>query len=316
MSSPDNSPAPRRWPSLLVIGISLVGILLLIIGGAVWKGYQAGLTEREQEWQATQAIELNKQYNLGLVDLAAGRYELAGERFEYILKIDPNYPGAADKLTEAKVAQQITPTITPLPSLTPLAPVTPAADPASIFALAQQSQAATNWDEAIQRLTQLRALDPTYKASQVDQMLFTALRNRGVARIQAKDLEGGIFDLNQAEALGKLDQDAKNHRLWARYYLDALSYWGLNWQKTVELLSELHSFAPYFQDTPAKLHEAQLNYAAQLTAAGDHCGAAEQYAAAQALSAVPAIADKLATAQVECIPTPADGSTATPTAIP
>lgn len=311
MSSTANTPAPRRRLPLFVIGICLVGLLLLVIGGAIWGGYKAGLNQRQSEWQATVTADLKNQYDLGLADLAAGRYELANKRFEYILSLDPNYPGAAEKLIQTKVNLQITPTVTPLPLPTAVATplvTTPQENPGSILALAQQSQAAKNWDDVILKLTQVRALDPNYEAAQVDQMLFAALRNRGVARIDAKDLEEGIFDLNQAEALGKLDQDAKSRRLWARYYLDGMSYWGLNWQKTVELLGELHSFAPYFHDTAAKLHEAQLSYAAQLTTAGNYCEAAKQYADAQALSPAQAIADKLAAVQAKCVATPAAGS--------
>ncbi len=314
----DPLPTPRRWSSILLIVIGVLAVVVLSAGVAIWGGYQAGLKQHQSQAQATRSAELKTQYDLGVADLAAGHNELARQRFEYILGIEPNYPGAAEKLAEAKVVLQITPSTTPLPlpTLTPLAQGT---DPASIFALAQQSSAGKNWDDVIQNLSDLRALDPAYKPAEVDKLLFTALRSRGVARIDTQQLESGIFDLNQAEALGTLDTDAKSHRLWARYYLDAMSFWGLDWGKTVQLLSELHTFAPYFYDSASRLYEARLKYAAQLEAGKHFCEAAAQYTEAQAQSPAPAVAEKLAAAQSQCVPTPVGGESTpdtTPTPAP
>jgi tetratricopeptide (TPR) repeat protein len=318
MSVDENPPSPTRRPPLILIALGVLAVFAITIGVAIWGGYQSGLRQHQSQIQATRSAELKNQYDLGVADLAAGHNELAQQRFEYILGIDPSYPGAAEKLVEAKavVVPEMTPSATPVP-LPTVTPVTTGTDPASLLALAQQSSTSKNWDEVIQRLSDLRAADPNYQPAEVDKLLFTALRNRGVARIQAKDLESGIFDLNQAEALGKLDTEAQSHRVWARYYLDAMSFWGLNWKKTVELLSELHGFAPYFHDTAAKLTEARLNYAAQLVSAKNFCEAATQYAEAQKLSPTQAVADKQAAAQAQCVPTPVGGeatpgATATP----
>jgi tetratricopeptide (TPR) repeat protein len=321
MSLPENTPAPRRRLPYVFIAIGVIVILLLTVGGAIWGGYQAGIDERQKQSQATLTVELKKQYDLGVTDLAAGHSELARQRFEYILSHDPNYPGAMQKLTEASEVLQVTPTATALPapivSISPT-PATTGENTASVFALAQQSSAAKNWDDAIRKLSQVRALDPNYETAQVDQMMFTALRNRGVAHIDGTDLEGGIFDLNQAEAFGKLDQDASSHRIWARYYLDAQSYWGLNWPKTIQLLNDLHGFAPYFHDTAAKLREARITYAAQLSTAEKYCDAVAQYTEAQTLAPKPDTADKLSAAQAKCAsaPTPGTPAAGEPTSTP
>jgi hypothetical protein len=52
-----------------------------------------------------------------------------------------------------------------------------------------------------------------------------------------------------------------------------------------------------------------VKYAAQLSAAGDYCGAAEQYATAQTLFTDQGLGDAQATAQAGCLTTP----TLTPT---
>ncbi|MGH2524613.1 MAG: hypothetical protein ACRDH2_19070, partial [Anaerolineales bacterium] len=223
------------------------------------------------------------------------------ERFEYVLQLDPNYPQAAEKLAEARQALLATATPTPEPTLTP-APLSD--DPATILALAQQYAQAANWDGVIEQIARLRVISPAYEIVTADDLLFTAFRNRGLARIQGDAMEAGIRDLDQAAQFGPLDPEASSYRTYARYYLAAQSYWGLDWGQTVTILRELHLIAPNFRDTAPKLYQATLNYAAQLAAAGDYCAAAEFYAAAQTLAADQAIADAQATAAAICLLTP------------
>jgi tetratricopeptide (TPR) repeat protein len=289
-----------------VIGLSFACILLTVVGSAAWGGYQAGLAQRESQLQATQAVELKLQYDLGVTDLAAGRYTVAVERFQYILKIYPDYSGVAEKLAQAQSALHAT--ATPPRSVTPAASATGPA-PARIFALAQHYYLSGDWNAVINQLVLLDALDPNYESVKADGLLFVALRNRGLERILDDEMEAGIFDLDQAEAFGPLDGEAANYRAWARLYLAAQSYWGVNWEQTVEILQQLYVLAPNFHDTSHKLYQATVKYAAQLAAAGDACGAAEQYAAAQTLFTDQGLMDAQATAQAGCLITP----TLTPT---
>jgi tetratricopeptide (TPR) repeat protein len=313
VSETTSSTGPARLTRpLSLLGWSFACILLAVLGGCALAGYRAGVNQRDQRLRATQAAELQQQYDLGVADLAAGRHELAAERFQYILNLDPDYPGAAEKLAEAHA--KMNHTATPAPTATPL-PVSQ--DPAEIFALAQKAYTSGDWDGVIALLSQLHALDPDYKAVEADGMVFVALRNRGVARIQQGDeMEAGIFDLDQAKAFGPLDSEALNYRAWARLYLDAQSYWGVNWQQTVETLKLLYVLAPNFHDTSRRLYEATLSYAAQLAASGDHCAAAEQYAASQQLFVDPGVAEAQATAQAVCLLTPTPTPTLDLTAAP
>jgi hypothetical protein len=149
-------------------------------------------------------------------------------------------------------------------------------------------------------------------------MLFVALRNRGIARILGDELEGGMADIDQAEAYGPLDTEAANHRAYARLYLEALSYWGLDWGEAMRILQQLYPIAPYFHDTASRLYQSTVNYANQLVAAGDYCTAAEHYAEAQVLQADDAVAAKLVDAQTACAqtPTPDPNATVDPNATP
>lgn len=283
--------------------------LLVSLGAASYAGYQTGLNQRATSQQATAAADLRVQYDLGIADLNGGRFAVAVERFEYILALDPGYPGAAVMLARAQAALQVTPTsaATPAPA---------GRTPAEILALAQTYAAAGNWSAVISQLTLLHSVDAAYEAVTADGLFYTALRNRGLQRIEGDEMEAGIFDLDQAERLGPLDSDALNFRAWARLYLAGQSFWGVSWQQTVQILQQLYVLAPNFHDTARKLYEATLKYAAQLAAAGEACGAAEQYAAAQTLFADPAAAEAQATAQATCLlATPTVDLTAAPAAI-
>jgi tetratricopeptide (TPR) repeat protein len=316
-TSPTPAPLPwriRRRPSLVVLGI-LLGVIL-ILGGAGYAGYQAGLAQRGTQAQATRAADLEHQYELGVSDLAAGRYEVAQARFEYIVQLDPSFRDASQKLAQvrAAIAATATPTLAP-PTATP-SPQPPTATQShaaeDLFAQAQAQYAAADWDGVIATLTQLHGVDPTFQAVKVNGMLYVAYRNSGIAQISGNDIEGGMFDLDQAEAIGPLDSDALNYRAWGRLYLAAQSYWGLNWQQAMVILQQLYLIAPYFHDTSTLLYQATVNYADQLAKSGDACGAAQHYTEAQALKVDPKIAEALATAEASCAKTPTAAESGTP----
>jgi tetratricopeptide (TPR) repeat protein len=310
----DTSPAPARGEvplgrRLSLIGLGTVLLLLIVLSGAAYAGYQAGLLQQQQQHRATQAADLQLQYDLGLGDLAAGRFEVAIARFEYIVQLDPQYRDANLKLAEARQALAATPT--PRPSPTPGATPTPGPTPAAsgeaqaIFDRAQDAYAVGDWDGVIHALGELHAVDPEFEAVRVDGMLYVALRNRGIASILGDAMEAGMFDLDQAAAFGPLDTEALNYRAWARLYLAAQSYWGLDWRQAMEILQQLYLIAPYFRDTNTRLYQATVNYAHQLAAAGEPCAAAQHFVAAQAIFADDAaVAEALAEAQAACAEAP------------
>jgi tetratricopeptide (TPR) repeat protein len=316
----ETAPAPaqsrrRLGRPLALVGLLLIIILLAAVGAAAVAGYQAGVTQRVSAQQATQSAELQLQYDRGVEDLAAGRYEVAIARFEYIVQIDPHYRDASQKLAEARQGLQggtpapTAPAASPTPAASATAAPTPSTRAEEIFALAEQYFREGNWDGVIAQVALLHSVDPTFEAVRADGLLYVALRNRGVERIQRGDaMEAGIFDLDQAEAFGPLDTEALNQRAWARLYLAALSYWGVNWQQAMRILQDLYLIAPYFHDTNKRLFEATVNYADQLRAAGDDCAAAEHYGQALAILADEAVAAALAESEAACQAGPGEGT--------
>jgi hypothetical protein len=148
-------------------------------------------------------------------------------------------------------------------------------------------------------------------------LLQAALRNRGIARILSDEMESGILDLDKSEAFAPLDAEARNYRAWAYLYLDAKTYWGVRWDRVVAPLAQLYLLAPNFKDTTTLYYQAALNYARQLAAAGDNCGAAEYYTTAEQLFTDPNVASAQATAQFNCSTlTPQATELSAPTATP
>jgi tetratricopeptide (TPR) repeat protein len=316
----DTTPAPaslrpRLGRRLTLISLVILALVLVVLAGSAYAGYQAGLTQRDTQARATQAADLDLQYRLGQADIAAGRYEVAQARFEYILQLDPHYRDTGQKLADVRALMVVTPTPTPAPvtaTPSPQPSATQSHAAADLFAQAQTEYDAANWEGVIATLSQLRGVDATYQAVKANGMLYVAYRNQGVALIAGTDIESGMFDLDKAEAIGPLDSEALNYRAWGRLYLAAQSFWGLNWGQAMEILQQLYVIAPYFHDTGTLLYTATVSYADQLAHTGDNCGAAKHYAEAQALKPDVKIAEALSTAQASCALTPTAEPSGTP----
>ena len=281
----------KKKPRLKRFLITLFGFII-IVGLGLYGGYNSGIGAR-QAAEATQiSSALTKQFELGAIALAEGRYDHARQHFEYIVQHNPTYPGAAEGMAEAILGMSftMTPTITPSPTLTP----TP--DLRGVEAIYNNAQAlinAGNWANALETLDQLRAEDPTYRTAEVDGMYYFALRYAGTDKISKEgDLEGGIYYLSLAERFGPLDSTSTGLREAARLYITAATFWEINWAQAVNYFGQLASFAPNIWDNASGMNAAQryqyalMRYGDELYAQDDACGAYAQYSAAQAYGAL------------------------------
>jgi len=255
-----------RWPVLLLF-------VALLVGG--FGGYFVGTGQRQATQRAAVADRAREQFDLGVEDLQARRFELARQRFEYVIRLDPSYPGAPERLAEALVALRAG-------TATPMALATPTPNLAPVEELFSQALAALerqDWTTAIDTLIGLRAKDGAFRAVEVDGMFYNAFRNRGVQRVSEQGLlEEGIYDMSRAELFAPLDRDAGNWRAWAELYLQADSYMGLNWALAAQYFAEVFAVAPYLRnDAYVKYATASQEYGEQLIAAGDPCGAEAQF---------------------------------------
>jgi hypothetical protein len=277
---------PRlSWFLWVVTSMLLVGAMV-IPGGFL--GYRSGSDEVAQLQVMDNLVALQEQYSLGIKDFHEARYDLARQRFEYVLANDPDYPGASTRLEEVILVLLSTATLTPTtipPTITPTAtrdfsPVE------AIYRKAQDSFNNDDWDAVIDACIALRQQDPTYRVVDVDSLLYRALHSRGVDKIRkSSNLEGGIYDLSLAEKFGPLDATAQGWRNLARLYLIGSSFWEVYPEQAVYFFGQVASGAPFLRDasgwTARERYRASLiQYGNQLATQGQWCAAQEQFALA------------------------------------
>jgi tetratricopeptide (TPR) repeat protein len=279
------------WP--LIIIISLAALLLIAATSAVG-GYFSGINERTN-YEVTQvAQQVEEQFQLGLQDMEAKRYELARQRFEYVIKLNPNYPGVTEQLAMVllEINTTATPTLVSTPTLTPTPDMRGASE---LFSHSQLLLVDGKWTEAIDTLLKLRKDEPDYQTIKVDSMLYVALRNRGVDRILREgDLEGGTYDLALAEKFGPLDVEASNMRTWADLYKTGASFWGLDWGQSAYYFGQIIVVAPNLRDNTnmtaaERFRIATIKFGDFLAANKEWCLAQEQYEAAFSLGSDPSV---------------------------
>jgi tetratricopeptide (TPR) repeat protein len=258
---------PKRKRSPWVRRV-LVGVIIFIVfaGLGGLGGYLSAINDRVKFENVFKATEIPDQFVRGLIDMENGDYEIARQRFVYILLLDPNHPGAADQLTKALLALGST---GDLPTIIPSHTLTPTLDLRNEQELYQQAIAyrdTQNWGALLGTLDSLRKANPDFMAVKVDGLYYIAFRNRGLYRIQIEgNLEGGIFDLNQAELFGLLDVESVNFRQWAEWYLTGASFWDLDWEQVVFYFSKIAFSAPNLSDSnyftaQSRLATAQVHF--------------------------------------------------------
>lgn len=268
----------RRWLPIL-IGLA---VLIAIAGLSAVGGYVSGIALR-REAQSTQVAQLaREQFELGVQDQEQGLYDRARQRFEYVIRLDPNYPGAVDRLAQVLLA--LSTTATPTQALAPtLTPTPDTRGVEELFAQAQQAILDKNWDRAIETLSALRKADAAYQAVAVDGMFYLALRNRGVDKILSAALEEGIYDLTLAQRFGPLDTEAQGLLNGATQYITGASFWGLDWEQVVNYFAQVATQYPGLMDgskmTATERYRLGLfEYGNYLASHGKACRAVEQYA--------------------------------------
>ena len=264
------APPRQLWRRLRVF-VLLIPLAVVAAGAA---GYLAGAQSREQARREAVLQLATAQFTLALEDQQNGRFDLARQRFEYILRLDPRFPHAIERLTEVLVALGDT-----RPAPTAFAP-TPTPNLAPVTELFEQAEAAFyagDWSRVIDTLVLLRSKDPAYRAVEADGLLYVALRNRGLHLIRFEwELERGLYDLSRAQRFGPLDKEAEDWRTSARFYLHANSYLGLNWGRATDLFLDLCAPAALW-DSCEKTRVAAEQYAEQIAQDQDACAAVEAY---------------------------------------
>ena len=244
MDETSHTPTGPSWRKLILLGLLA---LALIAAASAYGGYQSGINLRIDAESAQKVQALQQQFALAELDLAEKNLDRARQRLEYVIRLDPAYPGAAQRLAEVllQMNSTATPTVAPTPT------VTPTPDTRNINELFSQSQqylANKDWTNTIETLLSLRKADPNFRAVDIDGMLFLAFRNRGKEKIARAELEEGIYDLTLAERFGPLDSEAQGFLTWTRLYITGASFWEINWEQVVYYFSQVAPAYPSLMD--------------------------------------------------------------------
>jgi len=303
-----------RWRSVLT---SVLGVVVLLALG-VFGGYSSGVAQRRSAQRVIISGQLLEQFQFALVDEQFGRYEAARQRLDFIIQNQPSFPGAQDELAKVLVLSSI-PTPSPTPSPTPTPDMRGLE---ALYETTRQLIAAGDWGNALTALGQLRKDDPTFNAGQVDGMYYFALRNYGVSLIQTQgDLEGGIYQLTLAERFAPLDSTANGLREGARAYIQAVSYFGINWSSAADLFRSVASGWPGLSDgnmtASQRFRIALLRHGDDLWARGQACDATEAYNEAKIYGELDGDSAKFANqAHQQCFPATEEPTSEAPAETP
>jgi outer membrane protein assembly factor BamD (BamD/ComL family) len=287
----------RGWITALIL---LLAIALFI--GALAASAYAGVYHGERDRETRRATLIEQHYQAGIRALNDGRFERAQAEFEYVLAAETDHALARQGVAEARarLVVQPTPTLEVAQSVAEL-----------LLDQAQTSYQEQDWVAAARTLTQLRALDALYEQESVEQMLFESLYQAGQGYLAEEQLEVGISYLDQAIALQPLDADAVLQRNLAIRYLDALTYWGVNWDLCIQRLEALNATAPNYKDVAQRIHRAYIEHGDDFAQQGEMCPAEVQYSRALRLYANGRVEEKRAGAAQACLvatPVPLDGA--------
>jgi tetratricopeptide (TPR) repeat protein len=295
---PETAAKPRHlWRKLLLSLLAIV-VFVAVLAGSAYYGIYMG--ERDRQMRREAVIE--QHYQAGITALNDGRFERAVSEFEYVLTIDGNNALARQGLTEARTRLEVKPTPT-LEAAVSLAE--------QLLMEAEAAYEQQDWVSTARTLAQLRALDPDFAQERVETMLFDSLYHAGIAYLDQDLLEVGISYLDQAIALRPLDADVVARRNLAVRYLDALNYWGVDWELCIDRFEALATTAPDYKDVTQRLYRAYIEYGDYLASQGELCPAEIQYSHALRMVADPALEDKRARAAETCLiatPVPVDGA--------
>jgi hypothetical protein len=255
--------------SLAVAGIAFV--VVLVIGGLALAAVYQGMRDRTSIQSGT-ALE---HYTRGEAHLAEERYELAIAEFEQALRLDPSMVEAADRLAEVQALLAALPTPTS---------ILQRIGEEAYWDEMQSALAGQNWARALELADQIVSIDPQYRRQELDQVLYEAAYQLGLQYVQESRMEDAVRLFDRALALRPDSAQASLAQSMAKLYMDGLRYVGADWATAIDRLSMLFAIDPDYRDVRARLRQAYVAYAEQLTARDDWCLAALHYRRAEELA--------------------------------
>lgn len=285
--------------------VTAIIVAVVIFATATIAGGALGINDRVSLAENQAAPRIQSQLDGARLDLEEGRYDIALSRLDWILDEMTEFlteeelaeVGELYSRTLVLIASVGTPTPQPTPTVEePVFTSTPDLRGAEdLYNTARQFMADRAWNDVIQTLQALREKDLTYRAVQVDGMMYVALRNRGIQKILSEGaLEPGLFDLALAERFAPLDSRAEGLRTWTRLYLTGASFWDVNWGQVVFYFEQVYPHLPNLRDgtfmtATERFRIGAIEFASELASAGEYCLAQEYFERAFAIREDPVV---------------------------
>jgi tetratricopeptide (TPR) repeat protein len=306
-----SSKVPRIF--WLMIGLATVLAIFIMIF-LLLRGYQDGV--RQAEAQRRQQIGIFMQ--VAEDALSDGDPQAALDAYRRVLILDPENETAIGGMnrTVAEISNLANRPIersgsvaapAPTPALPTPTPTT--TNPIEvIWADAEDFYTAGRWEEAINRLLQMRIIDVDFERSEVEEKLFTAYTSLASEKVNSGGLEEAVVLFDRALEFRPDLLEIRAMRDMTAQYVDVLTYWHVDWPKVIQLLSELYLREPGYLDVRQRLHRAHMEYADTLARQSEWCSAAEQYGEAIAVQNAPGLAQKEDEFQKLCTQQPANSA--------
>ena len=298
-----------RVAGLLLIIVAGLIILYLTVGFIAWQSGDSIRIDREETLRVEQ---INRQISLAQDDINEGSYNLALRRLTWILEQDPESKDAQALRRQAEAALKTA--LTPSAPSGPTPSPEPSPTPGEIGDLAQELQRLQrlekqqDWPQLIADTLDFQRQYPGYERLITDSLLYNAYLNQGLTQVQGNQIEGGIYNLTQAEKLGDLPQEASDYWLWAELYLQGIAYYGVNWGAAASFFRDLCLAAPFYQGACDKFYNSLVAQGDQFSNALEWCPAVVNYREARQFGRTQDLDEKLSLAVQGCAdatPTPA-----------
>lgn len=285
------------------ITIFLFLSLLACASAAVLVPGGLGLLAGYNELQAQNHESAIQHFQRGLGYLAENYPELAYTEFEIAVKYDAGYEPAHQKLREIQgtIAQGGNPAQQEENRVA-----------AALFDEATELSGKKQWDDAINRLEQLRALNTGFRAQEANDLLFQAYSASGKAAVASRQIEVARERFDAALTIHSGDPDLGRQRDLATLYLDGQQAAGYKWEIAIAKFGDLYKQDPNYADVKQRLVDAYVQYGDVAMKQNAACLAQREYDFALALVTDRSISDKRSQAVSLC----RQAIVATPTPLP
>jgi tetratricopeptide (TPR) repeat protein len=297
------------WGIVGMVSVLLAGVLVMI---SLFAGWNSGVTIARANATATIASDIQIQCDRMQSDIDGGNTGLLQRRIEVLQEITP----APDCLSEfipiaTTLYIQSLPTETPLPTQTPSpqateitvieATATPEVvateassslfeyDLDALLVEAETQLADQNYQDAIDTLDAMIAIDENFQRTKIESLYFNALTSEATRLFHTGSLAEGIVITGRAEAYGDI-LGLNYERFIAQLFLDAVRLKITNPVESVRLFGRIayeQGLTNYLNgQVMTELQEAYANYGNSLSEQGSFCSARDQYNASLQLQPI------------------------------